>query len=132
MTMRSRLISSLVLAAVTGAPLMAGVAAAADGSAKTALTGAAAHGRKLFLGTGCYQCHGTSGEGGGVFGPKLAPDPLPYEAVLLQLRNPRARMPVYTALVLPDADAADIYAYLQSIPKAKPAASIPLLTQSPK
>ena len=89
--------------------------------------GDAAHGRKLFLADGCYQCHGTSGEGGGVFGPKLAPDPLPYEAVLQQLRSPRARMPVYTAKVLPDAGAADIYAYLRSIPKAKPASEIPLL-----
>jgi hypothetical protein len=36
-------------------------------------------------------------------------------------------MPVYTALVMPDADVADIYAYLLTIPKGKSAAEIPLL-----
>ena len=36
-------------------------------------------------------------------------------------------MPVYTAVVMPDADVADIYAYLLSIPKAKTAAEIPML-----
>jgi hypothetical protein len=36
-------------------------------------------------------------------------------------------MPVYTAVVMPDADVADIYAYLQGIPKGKTAAEIPIL-----
>jgi hypothetical protein len=49
------------------------------------------------------------------------------EGFLQQLRHPRARMPIYTAVVMPDADVADIYAYLQSIPQGKPADQIPLL-----
>ena len=36
-------------------------------------------------------------------------------------------MPVYTAVTMPDKDVADIYAYLQSVPKGKTAAEIPIL-----
>ncbi|HEV7775939.1 MAG TPA: c-type cytochrome [Luteibacter sp.] len=94
--------------------------------------GDAAHGHHLFLTVGCYQCHGTSGEGGGVFGPKLAPDPLPFIAVDHQLRSPAMRMPVYTAKVLSDQDVADIYAYLKSIPPSKQPDQIPLLKIQPQ
>jgi len=87
----------------------------------------AARGKQLYLATGCYQCHGTRGEGGGNAGPRLAPGPLPYEGFLIQLRKPRQRMPVYTAVVMPDADVTAIYAYLQGVPQGKPAADIPLL-----
>jgi mono/diheme cytochrome c family protein len=86
-----------------------------------------ARGKQLYLATGCYQCHGTRGEGGGNAGPRLAPGPMPYEGLLQQLRHPRARMPVYTAVVMPDNDVADIYAYLQSVPKGKTASEIPML-----
>lgn len=87
----------------------------------------AARGKQLYLSTGCYQCHGTRGEGGGNAGPRLAPGPLPLEGFTLQLRHPRQRMPVYTAVVMPDSDVAAIYAYLQSIPTGKTAAEIPIL-----
>jgi len=40
-------------------------------------------------------------------------------------------MPIYTAVVMPDADVADIYAYLLSIPKGKSAAEIPMLKGIP-
>jgi mono/diheme cytochrome c family protein len=86
-----------------------------------------ARGKQLYIATGCYQCHGTRGEGGGNAGPRVAPGPMPYEGLLIQLRKPRARMPLYTAVVMPDADVADIYAYLQSIPKGKTASEIPML-----
>jgi len=84
-------------------------------------------GKQLYMDTGCYQCHGTRGAGGGFAGPRLTPTPIPFEGFLQQLRHPRARMPIYTALVMPDADVAAIYAYLQSIPKGKTADRIPLL-----
>ena len=84
-------------------------------------------GKQLYMATGCYQCHGTTGEGGGNAGPRLAPGPLPLEGFTLQLRHPRQRMPVYTAVVMPDRDVADIYAYLLTVPKAKTAADIPML-----
>ena len=117
------------LSTILAAVLIAGVA----GSLATTTTLAAdkpanvARGKQLYLATGCYQCHGTRGEGGGNAGPRLAPGPMPYEGLLQQLRRPRARMPVYTAVIMPDNDVADIYAYLQSVPKGKTASEIPML-----
>ena len=84
-------------------------------------------GKQLYMATGCFQCHGTTGQGGGNAGPRLAPGPLPLEGFTLQLRHPRQRMPVYTAVVMPDRDVADIYAYLLTVPKAKTSADIPML-----
>ncbi len=84
-------------------------------------------GKRLFLADGCYQCHGTTGAGGGPAGPRLAPNPLPLEGVKAKLRTASGRMPVYTAKVLSDTQIADIVAYLQSIPSGKPARDIPLL-----
>ena len=89
--------------------------------------GNATRGKELYFATGCYQCHGTRGAGGA--GPRLAPGAIPIEAYKLQLRRPRVRMPVYTSVVMPDADVADIYAYLLTIPKGKSAAEIPLLKE---
>ncbi|MDH7971914.1 cytochrome c [Sphingomonas sp. AR_OL41] len=86
-------------------------------------------GRRDFQENGCYACHGTVGHGGGWQGPKLAPDPLPYEAFLAQLREPARAMPAYSREVLSDADAKDIYAYLRSIPRGKAAAQIGILNR---
>ena len=114
--------------------IMVGVLVAtafAGGAGSTALAADkpsnVARGKQLYLATGCYQCHGTRGEGGGGAGPRLAPGPIPYAGWLQQLRRPRVRMPVYTAVVMPDNDVADIYAYLQSVPKGKTASEIPML-----
>lgn len=85
------------------------------------------NGARLFLADGCYACHGTTGAGGGVAGPKLAPDTLPVEAFLAKLRHPSGRMPVYGATVLSDDEVADIVAYLSSLPPGIPASQIPLL-----
>jgi mono/diheme cytochrome c family protein len=83
--------------------------------------GNAANGYKLYMADGCYQCHGTVGQGSRGTGPRLAPEPLPYENFANQLRKPANTMPPYTALVLSDAQLADIYAYVMSLPgPAKP------------
>jgi mono/diheme cytochrome c family protein len=84
-----------------------------------------AHGRQLYIADGCYQCHGYSGQGS--VGPRLAPDLIPLDIFARQLRNPIGVMPVYTSTILSDSDLADIYAYLNSIPKPTPVAKIPLL-----
>jgi mono/diheme cytochrome c family protein len=84
-----------------------------------------ARGKQLYMTTGCDQCHGTHGQGGA--GPRLAPGPIPYEGVVMQLRKPRIRMPLYSAVVMPDSDVAAIYAYLQTVPKGKTASEIPML-----
>jgi cytochrome c len=118
---------------VSKASLLAGVLAAAGvgygaAMAQPAPAGNAAHGKALFVADGCYQCHGYQGQGS-TAGPKLAPQPLPIGAFAAQLRHPRDRMPIYTAVTVSDGDLHDLYAYLQTIPKAKTVAEIPLLNQ---
>ena len=98
--------------------------------AQTAPKGDVVHGKKIFVTYGCWQCHGYQGQGSNA-GPKLAPQPLPFDAVDRQLRKPRYRMPVYTHKTTSDQDVADIYAYLMTIPKAKTVAEIPLLNGKP-
>ena len=91
-----------------------------------ALAADAAKGKAAFINNGCWQCHGFAGQGG-ITGPKLAPEPKPIEVLTVFVRRIGGPMPPYSATVLPDADLADIHAYLQSIPKAADYKSIPLL-----
>jgi ubiquinol-cytochrome c reductase cytochrome c subunit len=84
------------------------------------------NGRRVFMRVGCWQCHGTMGQGA-VTGPKLAPDPLPLDALSSFVRSTNRSMPPYRVQVLSDDDLADIHAYLQSIPKGPDPKSIPLL-----
>ena len=90
-------------------------------------TGDAANGKRLFMAVGCYECHGTTGAGGGLAGPRLAPNPLPFIAVKAKVRTASGRMPVFSEAVLKDSEIADIYAYLQSIPTGKSGRDIELL-----
>jgi mono/diheme cytochrome c family protein len=92
-------------------------------------TGDAANGKRLFMTVGCYECHGTTGAGGGLAGPRLAPNPLPFVGVKAKLRTASGRMPVFSEAVLKDSDIADIYAYLQSIPAGNSARDIELLNR---
>ncbi len=86
----------------------------------------AADGRALFMKVGCYECHGTQGQGGAA-GPRIAPDPIPFEGLAAFVRTTSGEMPPYTTTLLSDQDLADIYAYLQSIPRPPAVADIPLL-----
>lgn len=95
-----------------------------------AMAASAEKGQRVYMEKGCWQCHGTVGQGA-VTGPKLAPDPMPAETFVAFVRTSNRAMPPYRAEVLPDDDLADIYAYLQSVPKAPDYKSIPLLTQLP-
>ena len=122
---RSTLVRSLGLAA-----LAAGLATlAAFGSSAALAAGDAAKGKENFLKYGCWQCHGTMGQGSPVSGPKLAPDPIPLEAMSSFIRNSRRAMPPYRVEVLPEADLEDIHAYLSSVPKAADYKTIPLLAE---
>jgi len=89
--------------------------------------GSAERGMKLYQEKWCHSCHGTVGQGGerGA-GPRIAPNPFPYEAFAAQTRRPRSSMPRYPVEVLSDQELADIYAYVASI-KARPAKDIPAL-----
>lgn len=86
----------------------------------------AATGKKLFSSVGCYECHGRLGQGGSA-GPRLAPRPVPLEALIAYVRHPSGAMPPYTTKLVTDAQLADIHVYLASIPP--PAKDIPLLKQ---
>ena len=108
-----------------GALLLGSVAARAD----DAPAGDAANGKRVFLADGCYQCHGTVGQGGRYNGPapRIYRTELPWDGFLSLLRAPPNDMPPYAAAVLTDKDAADIYAYLHSLPEPQSAKVIPLL-----
>lgn len=89
--------------------------------------GDAAKGKALFMKNGCYECHGTVGQGG--TGPKLAPKPLPAAGLTAYVRKPAGQMPPYTAKVMSDGDLADVRAYLATVPEPPPVKNIPSLNQ---
>ena len=102
--------------------------ALADGAvAQDAPAGNGTRGKRAYEELKCSACHGTTGAGAGWAGPKLSPDPMPWDAFLAQLRHPRRTMPPYRVPVLTDAEAADIYAYLRGIPPGKSLADIDVL-----
>lgn len=85
-----------------------------------------AKGREIFSTVGCWGCHGYNGQGGA--GPKLAPDPLPPEAIAAYIRqSDKALMPPYAAKNLSDEDIGHIHAWLASQPKAPDWKQIPAL-----
>ena len=96
-----------------------------------AQTGDAAKGKEIYIQKGCWGCHGYNGQGSSsVQAPKIAPDPMPLEALVTYLRKADSTlMPPYDAKGLPDADVADIHAYLASQPKTPDWKTIPLLKQ---
>ena len=107
---------------------IAAVAAFVVGAPLSAQAASAEHGKAVFMQKGCWQCHGTQGQGA-VTGPRLAPDPMPFEALSTLVRSSNRNMPPYRTAVLSDADLADIYAYLQSVPKPVDVKATPLLQQ---
>ena len=87
------------------------------------------NGKRLFEAKACYECHGWVGQGG-LAGPRLAQTKLNLQGFRAILRNPPpSQMPPYRVGNLTDAEAADIFAFIQSLPEPKPAESIPLLKQ---
>ena len=97
----------------------------------TAFAQSVEKGKAAYMKFGCWQCHGTMGQGSSVTsaGKAIAPDPLPYEAFSAFVRTTNRAMPPYREEVLSNADLVDIYAYLKSVPKAANPKSIPLLNQ---
>jgi len=89
-------------------------------------SGDAANGKKLFLRDGCYECHGYGGQGGAA-GARIAAIGLSPQGLIRYVRAPAGAMPAYTDKVITDQELTDIHAYLQTMPKAKPAKDIPLL-----
>ncbi len=98
---------------------------------QTAPVGDAANGKRVYLAVGCFTCHGRSGQGGSYNypAPALAETKLPLEAFKTFLRVGPNDMPAYTESVLSDKDAADIHAFLRSLPGRRPPKDFPLLNQ---
>jgi mono/diheme cytochrome c family protein len=91
-----------------------------------ARTGNAEAGKALYTKMTCYYCHGTAGQGGSA-GARIAVVQRSPDAFIRYVRRPTATMPAYGERILSDAQLADIYAYLRSLPAARPASEIPLL-----
>ena len=75
----------LALAAVAACAISALISfGASDAVGQTTTTapaapaGDATRGKAAFLKYGCYECHGTLGQGNGFSGPTLAPHPIPF------------------------------------------------------
>ncbi len=94
-----------------------------------ALAASAENGKVAYVKHGCWQCHGFLGQGSLVTsgGTVLSNSALSFEIFANFVRNSNRTMPPYREAILSNADLADIYAYLQSIPKPQDANSIPLL-----
>jgi mono/diheme cytochrome c family protein len=102
-----------MIAFVTCVLLLQGFPSAQSGPA--AEPGDAVAGKALFEGPGieCNRCHGAQGEGG--FGPTIAGRTLPLEQFQKGLRRGTV-MPMYPTSIITDREAADMLAYLNSLP----------------
>jgi mono/diheme cytochrome c family protein len=85
--------------------------------AQDLLPGDAANGKRVYLVTGCFTCHGRAGQGGAYNGPAptLAKTAMPFEGFKMQIRNPSNDMPAYSEPVMSDREIADIYVFMQSL-----------------
>ncbi len=113
------------------APAMRAQTAAMQGDkGDAAPTGNSENGKKIFTKDGCYECHGREGQGAAQgAGPRIGPPLLSFEAFTKYVHQPTGQMPPYTSKVVSSQELADIYAYLQSRPKATPSKDIPLLNR---
>jgi len=114
---------ALAIAIASGIACVFGNALAADPAGNA---GNVSKGKTAFINHGCWQCHGTVGQGGAA-GPRLAPEPKPWEFYASFIRHSAGPMPPYTETILSNADLADMYAYLKSLPKTADYKVIPLL-----
>jgi mono/diheme cytochrome c family protein len=111
-----------VLASVAAFAFLVGSVA----TAQTPASGDGQAGKELYLKYSCYACHGYDGHGGA--GARLVPLAMTVTRFTAYVHNPR-RMPPYTDKVLSDAQLADLFAYIKSLPASPPADQIPLLSR---
>lgn len=116
------LLHGMALIAVLAGSIMA---ARAD----DAPSGDPVNGKRIYLADGCFECHGRAGQGGMLSyqTPALAQTALPVESFIAFLREAPNDMPSFSAEVLSDKDAADIHAFLRTLPGRRPANEIPQL-----
>lgn len=107
--------------------LMLSNASAAETARRAAGVATLSIGEDLYRRQGCYQCHGLVGQGSIQSGPKLSPLRLDSAGFRNYVRDPRGSMPPFTVKILPEADLAQIEAFVRSLPRPRAAATIPLL-----
>ena len=105
--------------------------ALAGGAFAEEAAGDAANGKLIYAKMRCFTCHGRAGQGGAFNypAPSLAAIELPVEAFQAFLREPANDMPAYSTALLSDKEAADMWAWLHSLPGRKPTKDFPLLNQ---
>jgi mono/diheme cytochrome c family protein len=87
------------------------------------------NGKRLYMRNGCYQCHGTVGQGGRA-GPRLAQIRLPLSGFLIFVRNPPpSDMPQYRPKIMSDQELADVYTHIKAFPEPPPVKSIAILNE---
>ena len=85
--------------------------------------GNAQAGKDLYVRYSCYACHRYDGFGAGT-GARLVPLPMTVARFTAYIRNPpRPQMPAYSSKLLSDAQLADIWAYIKSLPASPEAKS---------
>ncbi len=125
--------AGLLAAAVAAQGGLSGAASAGTPAQAVAnpTTGTAALGKPLYLNYSCWACHGYNAQTGN--GPRLLPPRLNERQFTLYLRAPRtSQMPAYSIKVMSDSNAANIYAYILSLPREPAVKDAPLLNQLPK
>ena len=86
------------------------------------------NGKRIFVSYGCFECHGREGQGSAATGgARIGPPALSFSAFVSYVRHPTVNMPPYAAKAVSDAEMADIYVFLQSIPEGLKAKDIPML-----
>lgn len=101
-------------------------APAAKPAPPTAPPGRVDVGGTLYKKVGCYQCHANEAQGG-LSGPRVGPNLVPFARFSEYIRKPAAEMPPYTPKVLSDQDIADIYAWVQARPRPPAVNTLPQL-----
>ena len=123
-----------VLAAIGAALMVAAVAQAQTTPAPkpaaqaTAPPGKVENGGALYKKIGCYQCHANEAQGG-LSGPRIGPNVVPFARFSQYIRQPTGEMPPYTTKVLSDQELADIYAWVNARPRPPAADSLPQLAR---
>ena len=113
---------------MAGLPVAAAAQAVTSPVVSPGAADEADRGRQLFMANGCFSCHGTVGQGSErSAGPRLAPEPYPFEAFRVLVRTPREAMPRFDVKYLSDEQLQLIHRYLASLPKAPAVGDIPAL-----
>jgi ubiquinol-cytochrome c reductase cytochrome c subunit len=116
---------------ITTATLLAIATTAFAQSAPAAKPAAAPAGKienggVLYKKVGCYQCHANEAQGG-LSGPRIGPNLVPFARFSQYTRKPTGEMPPYSAKVLSDQEIADIYAWVNARPRPPAVDTLPQL-----